>query len=43
MKVYRVLYWLGSVITEKFIRAKSEEEAKKSVEDRRIIKIEEWE
>ena len=43
MKVYRILYWFGSIITEKFMRAENEEAIKKKIGDKQIIKIEEWE
>lgn len=39
MKKYRVLYWVGSIITEKYIFAENEEEARKKFN--RIYRIEE--
>ena len=44
MKTYRFVYWFGSCITEWYVKANNEEEAKKKfVEikgDKRIINIE---
>lgn len=39
MKKFRVLYWIGSIITEKCVLAENEEEAKKKFN--RVYRIEE--
>ena len=39
MKKFRVLYWVGSIITEKYVSARDEEEARQKFN--RIYKIEE--
>lgn len=39
MKKFRVLYWIGSIITEKYVLAENEEEAKKKFN--RVYRIEE--
>lgn len=40
MKKYKVVYWLGSMMTERTVEAETEEAVKKMFENRNIVKIE---
>jgi len=39
MKWFRVVYWLGSMITERFVKAEDEQQARKIFEDNDLIVV----
>ena len=41
MKTYRIVYWFNSITTERYIKARSEEEAREKMGDWVIVSIEE--
>lgn len=44
MKLFQIIYWFGSITTEKFIRAKDEADARKKFAeftDKKIVSIRE--
>lgn len=44
MKLFRIIYWFGSITTEKYIRATDEADARKKFAeftDKKIVSIEE--